>query len=130
MRDFSPIATSRRRRGTRTPSGSRAGRLAEAIESSAWDGAWYRRAFFDDGSPLGSESNVECRIDAIAQSWSVIAGAGDATRARSAVAQAEAQLIKADPPMMLLLTPPFDGKGQTRATFAHIRRAFAKNGGQ
>jgi cyclic beta-1,2-glucan synthetase len=130
MRDFSLLATSRGDANRALLLDQEGRRLAEAIEASAWDGAWYRRAFFDDGSPLGSESNLECRIDAIAQSWSVIAGAGDATRARGAVAQAEAQLIKADPPMMLLLTPPFDGKGQDPGYIRAYPPGVRENGGQ
>ena len=69
------------------------GELARAVES-AWDGAWYRRAWFDDGTPVGSRANVECRIDAIAQSWSVIAGIGDPAKAREAVASSERELVR------------------------------------
>ena len=56
---------------------SESARLRDAIEQSSWDGDWYRRAWFDDGSPLGTSTNTECRIDSIAQSWSVLSGAGD-----------------------------------------------------
>ena len=67
---------------------AKADAYAAAVEANAWDGAWYRRAYFDDGTPLGSASSEECRIDSIAQSWSVISGAGDAgaTAARDALA--------------------------------------------
>ena len=94
MRDFFEIAASRGDAPRATHLEQECRRLAEAIEASAWDGAWYRRAFFDDGTPLGSEASPECRIDAIAQSWSVIAGTGAGARAREAIDQAEAQLIK------------------------------------
>jgi cellobiose phosphorylase len=80
MRDFSVLAASRSDEARVQHLGQERTRLAEALETSAWDGAWYRRAFFDDGSPLGSESSLECRIDAIAQSWAVFAQTGDATR--------------------------------------------------
>jgi cyclic beta-1,2-glucan synthetase len=130
MRDFSAIAGSRGDAARAARLNQECRRLAEAIEASAWDGAWYRRAFFDDGAPLGSESSPECRIDAIAQSWSVIAGSGDVARARDAVAQAEAQLVKADPPMMLLLTPPFDGQGQDPGYIRAYPPGVRENGGQ
>jgi cellobiose phosphorylase len=130
MRDFSAIAGSRGDAARAARLNQECRRLAEAIEASAWDGAWYRRAFFDDGAPLGSESSPECRIDAIAQSWSVIAGSGDVARARDAVAQAEAQLVKADPPMMLLLTPPFDGHGPDPGYIRAYPPGVRENGGQ
>ena len=62
-----------------------AARVRRNLEQHGWDGAWYRRAYFDDGSPLGSASNPECQIDSIAQSWSVLSGAGDAARSRMAM---------------------------------------------
>jgi cyclic beta-1,2-glucan synthetase len=86
----------------------RADAYVEAVEAHGWDGAWYRRAFFDDGSPLGSAQNDECRIDAIAQSWSVISGAGDPARQRQAMASFEEHLVREDARLLLLLTPAFD----------------------
>ena len=62
-----------------------AAQVRRNIEQNGWDGGWYRRAYFDDGSPLGSASNPECQIDSIAQSWSVLSGAGDAERSRMAM---------------------------------------------
>jgi cyclic beta-1,2-glucan synthetase len=82
--------------------------LRTALDQSAWDGAWYKRAFFDDGTPLGSAANSECRIDAIAQSWSVISNAGEPARARRAMAAAQQQLIEPAASLALLFTPPFD----------------------
>jgi len=79
-----------------------------AIEAGAWDGAWYRRAYFDDGSPLGSSSSDECKIDSVAQSWSVISQAGDPARARTAMKSLNEQLVLEDAKLLLLLTPPFD----------------------
>ena len=67
----------------------RAEALRAAIEAHAWDGSWYRRAYFDDGTPLGSATNDECQIDSIAQTWAVISGAGDPERARQAMAAVE-----------------------------------------
>ena len=62
--------------------------LKESIEKNAWDGEWYRRAYFDDGTPLGSKTNEECKIDSIAQSWAVISGVGDKTRSHQGMREA------------------------------------------
>ncbi|HUH91112.1 MAG TPA: hypothetical protein VLZ76_10720, partial [Lysobacter sp.] len=64
-----------------------------AVEDAGWDGAWYRRAYYDDGTPLGSALNAECRIDAIAQSWSLMSGAADPARAANAMAAVDTQLV-------------------------------------
>ena len=81
---------------------------AAAIEKESWDGEWYRRAYFDDGTPLGSHLSDECRIDAIAQSWSVISGAGTPAHARQANESAYKHLVREDARLIMLLTPPFD----------------------
>ncbi len=86
----------------------RADAYAEAVETHGWDGNWYRRAYFDDGTPLGTASAEECRIDAIAQSWSVISGAGTAERQAQAMAAVEEHLVRNDARLIQLLTPPFD----------------------
>ena len=86
----------------------RADEYAAAVERTAWDGAWYRRAYFDDGSPLGSASEAECQIDSIAQSWSVLSEAGEPARARTAMHSVLERLVRDDERMILLLTPPFD----------------------
>src|SRR4029450_3672212 len=66
--------------------------LRQRVEENAWDGEWYRRAYFDDGSPLGSSDNAECQIDSVAQSWSVLSGSGGATRSRMAMNAVNARL--------------------------------------
>jgi cyclic beta-1,2-glucan synthetase len=81
---------------------------AEAVERDAWDGDWYRRAYFDDGSPLGSKESDEAKIDSIAQSWSVISGAGRPERARRAMESLYEHLVDKETGLLLLLTPPFD----------------------
>jgi len=81
---------------------------AAAVEAHGWDGAWYRRAYFDDGTPLGSAEGDECRIDAIAQSWSVISGAGDPARRVTAMRSLEEHLVSDDQRLLMLLAPPFD----------------------
>jgi cellobiose phosphorylase len=82
--------------------------LRGALEEHAWDGGWYRRAYFDDGTPLGSATNDECQIDSIAQSWAVISGGGDPERARQAMAAVEERLVRDADGLILLFTPPFD----------------------
>ena len=83
-------------------------RIRESLEIEAWDGDWYRRAFFDDGMPLGSSVNPECRIDSIAQSWAVIHGGAPEERARRAMASVEEYLVHRGDGLVRLFTPPFD----------------------
>jgi len=85
--------------------------LRTAVEAHAWDGEWYLRAWFDDGTPLGSHSSEECRIDSLPQTWSVISGAGNPERARQAVDAAVRHLVDRDARIVKLFEPPFD-KGQ------------------
>ncbi|MCY7377799.1 MAG: protein ndvB, partial [Gemmatimonadaceae bacterium] len=87
---------------------TRADDYAASVEREAWDGAWYRRAYFDDGSALGSASSEEAQIDAIAQSWAVLSGAGNPERARTAMRSVGERLVRDDDRLILLLTPPFD----------------------
>jgi cyclic beta-1,2-glucan synthetase len=87
---------------------SRADSLRTCLEAEAWDGEWYKRAFFDDGTPLGSAQNDECQIDSIPQSWAVLSGAADPQRARRAMASVEQRLVRRDDRLALLFSPPFD----------------------
>jgi cellobiose phosphorylase len=82
--------------------------LRQNIEKNAWDGEWYRRAYFDDGTPLGSAQNDECQIDSLPQSWAVISGAGDPERARRAMNAVDQRLVKRDAKLIQLFDPPFD----------------------
>ena len=104
--------------------------LRAALDDQAWDGDWYRRAYFDDGTPLGSVRNTECRIDSIAQSWAVLSGAADPERASRAMAAVDQYLVRRDQELVLLFTPPFDGAtldpGYVRAYPPGVR----ENGGQ
>jgi cellobiose phosphorylase len=86
----------------------RAEMLKTALEANAWDGAWYRRAYFDDGTPLGSAQNDECQIDAIPQAWAVISGAAEASRAQRAMASVEERLVRPEGKLIQLFDPPFD----------------------
>ena len=108
LTQFADLAEARgdRKRATRYRKHAR--RLGKAMEEEAWDGEWYRRAYFDDGTPLGSAENDECRIDAIAQSWGVISGAAQPERARQAMASVAKHLVLRDEGLILLFSPPFD----------------------
>ncbi len=101
-----------------------------AIEREAWDGAWYRRATFDDGTWLGTQSAQECRIDAIAQSWAVLSGAGDAQRAAQAMDALARHLIREDDGLALLLTPPFDRGARDPGYIQSYPPGLRENGGQ
>jgi len=105
-------------------------RLHAALEEHAWDGRWYRRAYFDDGSPLGSDQNDECKIDSIAQTWAVIAGVADPRRARQAMASLDEYLVRARDKLILLFTPPFD-KGHLQPGYIKgYVPGIRENGGQ
>jgi cyclic beta-1,2-glucan synthetase len=83
-------------------------KLQQHIEANAWDGEWYRRAYFDDGTPLGSASNSECRIDSLAQSWSVLSGVADSARAKQSMAALHQHLVSETDGIIKLLDPPFN----------------------
>ena len=104
--------------------------LKMAIEREAWDGDWYRRAWFDDGTPLGSSQNQECRIDSIAQSWAVISGAGDHDRRRRAMAAVEEYLVRRGDGLVLLFTPPFDHTPLDPGYIKGYLPGVRENGGQ
>ncbi len=108
LRAFAPIAAARGDAASDATFRAQADRYVDAIEKEGWDGAWYRRAFFDDGTPLGSSTEPECRIDSIAQSWSVISGAGRPDRQAQAMRALEEQLVDPLARLIKLLTPPFD----------------------
>jgi cyclic beta-1,2-glucan synthetase len=108
---------------------SRAEELLRTTEREAWDGAWYRRAFFDDGTPLGSSQNEECRIDSLAQSWAVLAGA-DIHRAEVAMQSVEEHLVRAADRLVLLLEPPFDKSALNPGYIKGYPPGIRENGGQ
>lgn len=105
-------------------------KLKDSIEANAWDGDWYVRAFFDDGTPLGSAKNDECRIDSIAQSWGVISGAADRDRANHAVAAVEQHLIVRGEGLVRLLAPPFDKSSLEPGYIKGYVPGVRENGGQ
>lgn len=105
-------------------------KLSAAIEAHGWDGQWYRRGYFDDGTPLGSAQNDECRIDSIAQSWAVLSGAGDSGRAEKSLNQSYEQLVKADDGLALLFAPPFDKSLPDPGYIKAYPPGIRENGGQ
>jgi len=127
---FVPVAEERgdRRRAKRWRTQATA--LREALERHGWDGSWYRRAYFGDGTPLGSALNEACRIDAIAQSWSVLSGVADPDRAVTAMAAADEQLVRREDGLALLFTPPFDGGSVDPGYIKGYVPGIRENGGQ
>lgn len=104
--------------------------LIQNIEKNAWDGNWYRRAYFDDGTPLGSIENDECMIDSLAQSWSVISKGGNPERSRQAMTSAEQYLVKREEGIILLFTPPFDQGDLKPGYIKGYVPGVRENGGQ
>jgi cyclic beta-1,2-glucan synthetase len=104
--------------------------LNTALEGQAWDGYWYRRGWFDDGSPLGSASNEECRIDSIAQSWAVLSGAARSDRASQAMAAVDRELILPHDGLALLFAPPFDRSSLDPGYIKGYPPGIRENGGQ
>lgn len=106
------------------------GALKAALERDGWDGEWYRRAYFDDGTPLGTAADPECRIDSIAQSWGVISGAADPGRGARAMAAVDQHLVKRRDRLILLLTPPFDRMPSDPGYIKGYVPGIRENGGQ
>ncbi|WP_339081971.1 glucoamylase family protein [Pseudomonas sp. TMP9] len=107
-----------------------AAQLRTALEAHAWDGQWYRRATFDDGTWLGSAQNTECQIDSIAQSWAVLSEAADPVRANMAMASLQRQLVREDDGVALLFTPPFDKTPLEPGYIKGYPPGLRENGGQ
>jgi cyclic beta-1,2-glucan synthetase len=130
LQRFAEVAERRGDYGFATTCHGAAQVLAANIEQNAWDGKWYRRAYFDDGTPLGSRANDECQIDSISQSWGVLSGAADPERVASAMAAVDERLVRRDAGLVQLLDPPFDhgalDPGYIRGYVPGVR----ENGGQ
>jgi cellobiose phosphorylase len=107
-----------------------ANKVRSNIEKHGWDGGWYRRAYFDDGTPLGSAENPECKIDSIAQSWAVLSGAGDKERTRVAMASLEEHLVRREAGLVQLLDPPFDKSDMNPGYIKGYVPGVRENGGQ
>ncbi len=108
----------------------RAAAFVAAVEKDGWDGAWYRRAYFDDGTPLGTRHAEECRVDAIAQAWATISGAGDPRRAARALDAVEEKLVRRESGIIALLTPPFDTMANDPGYIKGYVPGVRENGGQ
>ncbi len=127
---FAPIAEARGQRSSAARWRAHMKSLRRALERDGWDGDWYRRAYFDDGTPLGSATNAECRIDSIAQSWSVLSGAADPPHAERAMAAAEEYLVRRGDGLVLLFTPPFDHSDVDPGYIKGYLPGIRENGGQ
>ncbi|MGE5213398.1 MAG: GH36-type glycosyl hydrolase domain-containing protein [Nitrospirota bacterium] len=130
LKDFADLLTLRELGDEARACRARAAQLAKTVDAQAWDGAWYRRAYFDDGTPLGSRKNLEARIDSIPQTWAAISGAGDPDRLGVALRSLEEHLVREADDLILLFTPPFD---KTAADVGYIKGyppGVRENGGQ
>jgi cellobiose phosphorylase len=130
LRDFEVLAKDRNDAARAAWCRDRAQALCTALEQHAWDGQWYRRAYFDDGTPLGSSANDECQIDSIAQSWAVISAAADPARARQAMASVQHRLVRAGERVILLFDPPFDRSALEPGYIKGYLPGIRENGGQ
>ncbi|WP_294538704.1 glucoamylase family protein [uncultured Rhodoblastus sp.] len=128
--DFAPLARARGELLRAETWRQHALSLQASLEREAWDGEWYKRAFFDDGAPLGSAVNAECRIDSIAQSWAVLSGAARPERAARAMAALDRQLILPADGLALLFTPPFDKTAHDPGYIKGYPPGVRENGGQ
>jgi cyclic beta-1,2-glucan synthetase len=127
---FAPIAQARSDLARAASWRSHATALQGALEREGWDGDWYRRGWFDDGTAFGSVASAECRIDSIAQAWSVFSGAADRDRMMRAMAAVERELIRPQDGLALLFTPPFDHTGLDPGYIKGYPPGIRENGGQ
>jgi cyclic beta-1,2-glucan synthetase len=130
LSDFLPIIEISKEPELKTQYQTHMARLKAGLEKNAWDGDWYKRAYFDDGSALGSSTNLECRIDSIAQSWAVISGAGDPVRTERAMRKVEEFLIQKKSKLILLYTPPFNESKSDPGYIKGYVPGVRENGGQ
>jgi cellobiose phosphorylase len=130
LKQFSTIARSRGDAAFAERCGTQAAQLQRNIERHAWDGDWYRRAYFDNGEPLGSQTNPECKIDSLPQSWSVISGAGDPLRSRHAMNAVNERLVRRESRLIQLFDPPFDRSELNPGYIKGYIPGVRENGGQ
>jgi cyclic beta-1,2-glucan synthetase len=129
LNEFADISDGRRRDELAERYRAEARRLEDALEL-AWDGSWYRRAYFDDGTPLGSADNDDCIIDSISQSWAVVSGAAPARRAERAMDAVRTHLVRRHAQVVVLLTPPFDRGARDPGYIKGYVPGIRENGGQ
>lgn len=130
MQQFIPIALANGDNEFVTLCKAECEKLKKNIDANAWDGEWYKRAYFDDGSPLGSSVNAECRIDSISQSWSLLSGAGDKQKSATALNSAYKALVDKDTGLIKLLYPPFDKSNLEPGYIKGYLPGVRENGGQ
>ena len=130
LHDFAELLDLRSEAQEASACRERAAKLAAVVESQAWDGEWYLRAYFDDGAPLGSKKSSEAQIDSLAQSWGVISGAADPARAATAMLAVEKRLVRRDDQIVLLFTPPFDRSVHDPGYSQGYPPGVRENGGQ
>jgi cyclic beta-1,2-glucan synthetase len=130
LRQFSPLARMRGDAAFATECDQVLATLQQNIETHAWDGEWYRRAWFDDGTPLGSASSAECRIDSVSQSWAVLSGVADPARARQAMEAVDRHLVRREDRLVQLLDPPFDRSDLDPGYIRGYVPGVRENGGQ
>uniref|UniRef100_Q02AN2 Glycosyltransferase 36 n=1 Tax=Solibacter usitatus (strain Ellin6076) TaxID=234267 RepID=Q02AN2_SOLUE len=130
LEEFGALATLRGDSAFADRCRQEAATLRENIERESWDGEWYRRAYFDDGTPLGSATNSECKIDSIAQSWSVLSGAGDPERSKAAMQALDEHLVRRDRGLVQLLDPAFDKGDLNPGYIKGYLPGVRENGGQ
>jgi cellobiose phosphorylase len=130
LEQFGTIAKKRGDDVFATLCSTEAGKLRENIEANGWDGEWYRRAYFDNGEPLGSASNPECRIDSIPQSWAVLSRAGETNRSRQAMGAVDRMLVKREAGVIQLFDPPFDKSTLDPGYIKGYVPGVRENGGQ
>ena len=127
---FAPLARTRGEDARAAKWLTHAAALRASLEREAWDGKWYRRGYFDDGTPLGSSASDECRIDSIAQSWAVISGAAQPERAARAMAAVDEELVHPEAGIALLFTPPFERTALDPGYIKGYPPGIRENGGQ
>jgi len=130
LRSFAELAERRKDTEFAAECTREVAQLRQNIEANGWDGDWYRRAYFDDGTPLGSAKNEECQIDSIAQSWSVLSGAGDPERTRRAMESVDRRLVRRDDRIIQLFDPPFDKSSAEPGYIKGYIPGVRENGGQ
>jgi cyclic beta-1,2-glucan glucanotransferase len=129
LNDFGPLCERRNRGDLAQRYGNEARWLTGMLEL-AWDGDWYRRAYFDDGTPLGSVQNEECKLDSLTQSWAVLSQTAQPVRAERAMEAVHAHLVRRDARLVLLLTPPFDHSAHDPGYIKGYLPGIRENGGQ
>ncbi len=127
---FAPIATLQKDTGFADLCINESVKLRAAIDNNGWDGEWYLRAFYDDGTPLGSASSLECKIDLLPQSWAVLSGAGENEKMLMGLLEAEKQLVNEDASIIQMLYPPFDKSPADPGYIKGYVPGVRENGGQ